>query len=155
MKKLIFPVAVALVFVACSGRNDTDAGERTTTTTTSTTTTDERSVYTPTEGDVTVREGKVMVMRNGNWIEADQDVRLENDVIVVTRERKVRRDNVEVDLNEGEVVNRSGNFFDRSGRAIENAWAETKQGAREAGREVKEAANEVGKEAEDAVDGNK
>jgi hypothetical protein len=63
--------------------------------------------------------------------------------IVVYRSGKVKRGNQEIELKEVEVVNRTGNFFDNSGCAIENAWDVTKA--------VGNAAKKVGKKAKDVV----
>jgi hypothetical protein len=83
-----------------------------------------------------------MIYRNGQWVEANEDVRMDNDV-VVTRNGRVIRDGRERDLEDGQVVNRTGEFFDKTGRAIENAWDDTKEGIRKAGDKI-----------EDAVDGD-
>ena len=71
-----------------------------------------------------------MVYRNGQWVEADDDVKLEN----------------------GEVVDRDGDFFDATGRAIENAWDDTKAGVKEAGKDIEKAAQKAGDKVEGAVD---
>ena len=58
-----------------------------------------------------------MVWRNNNWVEADEDVRLDNGVIVY-RNGEVKKDNDVVVLRDGEFVNRSGEFFDKTGNAF-------------------------------------
>jgi hypothetical protein len=152
MKKIIVMTFAALSLAACNNDKTDNARvdtEDTTTTTKTTTTTS--AAYAPAEGDVTYRNNKVMVMRNGEWVEADRDVKLENDVVVY-RNGKARKGEVEIELEEGEVVDRSGNVFDKTGRAIENAWDATKEGVKDAGRAVGNAAEKVGKEAKDVVD---
>ena len=113
MKKIFVTALIAASLVACENADTTDESTvETTETTTSTTTT-----YTPGEGDVTHRDGKVMVWRNNNWVEADEDVRLDNGVVVY-RNGEVKKDNDVVVLRDGEFVNRSGEFFDKTGNAF-------------------------------------
>lgn len=151
MKKIIAMAFAAVSLAACNdGEADNTVVDTDTTTTTTTTTTDNAAAYTPAEGDVTYREKKVMVYRNGQWVETEEDVRLENGV-VVSREGKVTRDGKEIELEEGEVVNRTGNFFDKTGRAIENAWDTVKVDIKDAGQAVEKGAKKVGKEVKDAV----
>jgi hypothetical protein len=87
-----------------------------TTATTSTTTTS--TTYTPEDGAVTYRNNKLQVRRRGQWVNADEDVKMDNDVVVY-RTGRVRQGEREVELREGEVVNRTGRFFDKTGQAIE------------------------------------
>jgi hypothetical protein len=155
MKKFI---AMALVAVSVAACND-DSNTSVTTTDTSTiintdTTATGTTVYTASEGDLTYRDKKLMVWRNGAWVESNEDVRLENGVVVY-RTGKVTRDGKEVKLEDGEVVTRTGNFFDRSGQAIENAWDKTKEGVKDAGKAVGNAAEKAAHSMKDAVDGDK
>jgi hypothetical protein len=166
MKKILVMAGAALWLTAC---NDTktdgtvDTTTQTTTTSTNpdttgygdttatTTTTSSSTAYTPAEGDVTYRENKVKVRRGDAWVDANDDVRLDNGVVVY-RTGKVKKDDHEIVLKDGEVVNRTGNFFDKSGRAIENAWDATKEGVKDAGKAIKKTAKKVGEKAKDAVD---
>jgi len=129
MKNLLVLV-FALSFFACDTYNKQE-------TTTKSDTSSEKSAYEPKEGDVTRKDGKVMVWRNGEWKEADNDVTLDNGV-VVKRDGKVVRGEEEIVLNDGEIVDKTGRFFDKAGHAIENAWKDAKEGVKEAGKEVKE-----------------
>lgn len=135
MKKLVAMALAAFTLTACNNTADTTDVTDSTTVTTNTT---ENQAYAPAEGDVSRRDGKVMVMRNGEWEEVNEDVNLDNGV-VVHRDGKVVRDGEEVELEEGEVVNRTGRFFDRTGQAIENAWKDAKEGVKKAGKEIDEA----------------
>ncbi|MDQ3846811.1 MAG: hypothetical protein M3342_22780, partial [Bacteroidota bacterium] len=86
----ITTAVVAMVFMACNNtetstttvdsKDTVNTIDTSRTVTTTTTTTD--NAYAPAEGDVTYRERKVMVWRNGQWVEADKDVRLNNGVVV-------------------------------------------------------------------------
>lgn len=152
MKKIMTIAFAAVSLAACNAGTDNKttgtSDEKTEVTTTSTTT---NTAYAPAEGDVSRRDGKVMVMRNGQWVEADTDITLDNGT-VVNRSGRVSRDGKEIELNDGEVVNKTGDFFDRSGKAIENAWEKTKEGAKEVGKDVGEAAKKAGDKLKDAVD---
>ncbi len=79
-----------------------------------------------------------MVWRNGAYVEADADVTLDNGV-VVKRNGEVVRDGKTVQLEEGESVDRSGNFWNSVGDAIEDGWDATKKGVKEAAGAVKSA----------------
>jgi uncharacterized lipoprotein NlpE involved in copper resistance len=153
MKKIFFlSIAVASI-VACNNGNETSV--------TSDTTTvmhednhDATANYTASEGDVTYRDNKVMVMKNGEWVETNDEVTLDNGVVVHKNGQVKRNDDVVV-MHDGEIVTRSGNFFDRSGRAIDNAWDATKEGVKDAGRAIKNTAEKIGEGAERAVDHDK
>ena len=83
------------------------------------------SVYTPEEGDGIYRDNTVKVMKNGQWVNAENDVKMD-DGVVVYRNGKVIKGDKEVELHDGEIVNKAGNFFNRSGEAFEDAWDATK-----------------------------
>ena len=142
MKKLFVLAIASASIIACNDDTQTksineDTRDNSTVTETpapATTTT----VYTPADGDVTYRDHKVLVMRNGAWVETEKDVTLDNGVVVY-KNGKVVKDNDEIELKDGEVVNKEGNFFDKTGQAIENAWKDTKSGVKKAGNEVKDA----------------
>jgi hypothetical protein len=162
MKKIIALAFAAFSLAACNDNEADDvtvetedttsvAVDTNTTVDTTITTTTTSKAYTPEEGDVIYRNKKVMVRRNGEWVETNEDVKLDNGV-VVNREGKVRKDGREVELEEGEAVSKTGEFFDKTGRAIENAWDATKEGAKDAGRAVKKVAKKVGEKVENAVE---
>ncbi len=66
----------------------------------------------------------------------------------------MRRDNDVVALNDGEVVDRTGNFFDKADNAIEDGWDATKRGAKKAGNGIEKGAKKVGEETKDVFDGD-
>ena len=137
MKKLfVLSIIGATVLVSCNSEN-----KETTSTTTNSDTTENAAAATTTyvaaEGDVTYRNGKVMVWRNNDWVETVEDVTL-YDGVVVRRNGEVKRGDDIVKLEEGESVDRSGRFFDKAGNAIEDAWDATKKGVKKAGEEVKD-----------------
>lgn len=111
------------------------------------------TVYSPSNGDVTYRDDQVLVMRNGEWVQADSDVTLENGAIVY-RDGTVKKDDRKTKLEEGEVVTRAGNFFDRAGHAIENAWDDVKQGVKDAGNEIEKEARKAGEKVDETFDGD-
>lgn len=159
MNKIIAMAIAAVSLVACNDRGtDTTSTENATVdmrdTTTTYNSTNGANAYAPVEGDVTRRNGKVMVMRNGEWVEADKDVRMDNGVVIY-RDGRVVRNGQEVRLEDEEVVDRTGNFFDRTGRALEKGWDKTKEGAKEVGRDVRDATRKAGDKIENAVDNDR
>ena len=127
MKKLLV-LAFAFIFFSCDTYNKEEATTKSDTAT--------QSAYEPKEGDVTFKDGKVMVWRNNEWKEADNDVTLDNGVVIKRNGEVVRGDDVIV-LEDGEIVDKTGRFFDKAGRAIENAWKDAKKGVKEAGKDIK------------------
>ena len=109
--------------------------------------------YVPADGDVTYKDQKLMVMKNGEWVEAKEDVKLDNGVVIY-RNGKVKKDGKEVEIEDGYIVNKEGNFFDKTGNAIENAWDNTKEGAKKAGNEIEKGAKKAGDKVEDALPGD-
>ena len=156
MKKTFLMFCVVASLSACnSSTDDTTIDETDTVVTTSTTeTTTSTDTYTSSEGDVSYRNGKLMVWRNNDWVESDSDVTLDNGVIIY-RNGEVKRDNTTIKMEDGEVVTRTGRFFDRTGAAIENAWDDTKRGVSKAGKAVGDAVSDAAKDVKDAVDGDK
>ena len=149
MKKVIVLAFVALFFIACKDSNETE--KTTVESNENNTITDTSETYLPEDGDVLYTDKKVRVRKNGKWVDADNDVILDNGV-VVTRNGRVRKDGRERNLEDGYILNKTGDFFDRSVRAIENAWDATKEGAKDAGRAVKDAAEKVGDKTKDLLD---
>jgi len=154
MKK-IFSLGVIAMLAACNNTTTTVTDKDTVTNeaiiTPDTVTT---VVYTPVEGDVIYKDGKVMVMRNGQWVETNEDVTLANGV-VIDKTGKAKKGKVEIKLEDGEIVNKTGNFFDKTGKAIDNAWQDTKDAVEDAGKAIGNATKKVGKEIDTALDKDK
>lgn len=162
MKKIMALAFAAVSLAACNdSTTDTTTVETTDststtitpapdTTTTMATDTNTSMAYAPTEGDVTYREKKVRVYRSGQWADADGDITLDNGV-VVSKNGRVTRDGKAIDLEDGEVVTKTGNFFDRAGNTIEKGWDKTKEGVKDAANAIEKGAKKVGKEAKDLV----
>ena len=149
MKKIFLITCIAGSLIACnnSGTDATDDTVLDSDTTITTTATSATAVYTPVEGDVSYRDGKLMVWKGNDWVVADNDVTLDNGVVVY-KNGEVKKEGKTVTLDDGEVVNHSGDFFDKTGHAISDAWDATKTGVKKAGEAVEDAA----KSAKDAVD---
>lgn len=158
MKRIIVIALAATSLAACGDQKKTETttvNSDTMTTMVDTTTNainDNTTVvtYTPAEGDVAYRDGKVMVYRNNAYVEADKDVTLD-DGIVVKRNGEVTRNGVVVKLEDGESVSKTGRFFNKTGEAIEDAWDATKRGVSKAASAVGKGAKKVGEEVKDAV----
>jgi hypothetical protein len=157
MKKIFAIAFAATSFIACNNSNTESTNTDTISTDTAViapvpTDTATAVTYVPADGDIIYRDSKVYVMKNGAWVETENDVTLDNGVVVY-KTGKVRKADKEIELKEGEVVNKTGNFFDKSGHAIANAWDDTKDAVKDAGNAVGKAAKKVGKEIDTAVNG--
>jgi hypothetical protein len=128
--KSMLVAAGLLLFASCNDEKKDSTGTTETTTT--------QTTYTAAEGDVSYRGGKLMVYRNNAWVESENDVTLDNG-IVVRRTGRVARDNEEYELEDGVVVTKSGDFWDRAGNAIEDGWEGVKKAFKSVKDEVKEA----------------
>jgi len=144
MKKMFFIAGIATCMFACTNetKDSTTTVKPDSATNTTNNTANKPTTYTSSEGDVSYRNGKVMVWRNNEWVVADNDVTLDNG-IVVRRNGRLVRDNEEVEFEDGVVVDKSGRFFDKAGNVIEDGWDGVKKGAKEAKEGVKKGANEV------------
>lgn len=151
MKKVL-PFAVAALLAGCNSSStevtDTD------TIVAVLPATDPTIVYTPVDGDIIYKDGKTMVMKDGQWVEVSDTITLENGV-VIDKTGKATKDGIVIRLDEGEVVTKTGNFFDKTGKAIDNAWQDTKEAVKDAGKAVGDAAKKVGKEIDTAFSDKK
>ena len=154
---IILACATAVVLASCNSSTDTtsrttdttvtstDPGVNSTTTTTSTNTS---TAYSPGEGDVSYHNRKVMVYRNGNWVESDKDVTLD-DGTVIRRNGYVVRNGEEVKLEDGGTVDKSGRFFDKAGNMVQDGWEGVKKGAKEVGHATEKGFNKAKEEVKD------
>ena len=142
MKKLFVLATFGAFLISCNNESSVANDTKTDTSTHA------ANAYTASEGDVTYRNGKVLVWRNNEWVEADDDVRFENGIVVKRNGEVVRNDEVVV-LKDGEVVDKSGRFFDKAGNAIEDAWDGAKKGIKKAGEEVKDVFTDDNKDGKD------
>ncbi len=152
MKKILAMFTISALLGACAGNETEDTSTMQTNDSTTviqspadtaiTTATTTTTVYTPAEGDATYRNGKLMVWRNSDWVEADNDIKMD-DGVVIHKNGEVKKDDKVVVLDDGEVVNRSGKFFDKTGNAIGDAWDATKKGVGKAGEAIGKAAKKT------------
>lgn len=154
MKRILALAIAATTLYACGDNASNEAADdREDAAISSPAPSNETSAYTPSEGDVIHEGDDIKVYRNGQWVESEDEVTLDNGAIVYDDGRVVK-DNKEVKLDDGEVVNKTGNFFDRTGKAIEKGWEDVKQGAKEMGKDIEKGANKVGDKVEGTVDDN-
>ena len=154
MKKILGLAIVSMAVFACNdnqspGIND-DTRDTSTVMETPPPPAATETVYVPAEGDYTYKEKKVMQLQNGEWVEVKKEVKLDNGT-VIEKNGTVKREGKEIKLEEGTVVNKEGNFFDKTGHAIDNAWDATKDGVKKAGNEIEKGAKKVGEEVHDAT----
>lgn len=151
MKKFFVLAAMAAGFASCGENASTTEAEGATKTETEVTTpdpgtgnvtTEVTTTYKAADGDVMLKEGKLLVNKNGEWVVAEKNITLE-DGTVVTIKGDATKDGKTVSIKEGEAVNKTGKFFDRTGAAISNAWDATKEGVKDAGAAIKEGAKDT------------
>lgn len=150
MKKMFLMAGLAAVVMACNNdttRSDADGDSVDNTSNNAA----NAPMYKESDGDVSYRDGRVVVWRDNNWVDADNDVTLD-DGTVVRRDGKIVRNGEERDLDDGVVVTRTGRFFDKAGNAIEDGWEGLKKGTKEAAEGVKDGFNEAKEGVKDAVD---
>jgi len=150
MKKIFLITFAAAALTACNSATTTENSTVNTDSVASADTNDSMSTtvntstttYTPAEGDVTYKDNQLMVWRGNAWVKADDDVKMD-DGVTVYKDGKVKKDNKTVTLDDGEVVDHNGNFFDKTGHAISDAWDATKKGVNEAGEAIGNAAKDT------------
>ncbi len=137
MKKILAIALFATVFTACNNEAENTKPEDTLGTKEVTTT------YTSADGDLTWKESKLYVYKNGEWVLVDKDITLA-DGTIITVNGEVKKGDKTINLKEGEKVTTVGEFIDNTGKKIENAWDATKEGVSDAADKVKEGAKETG-----------
>lgn len=151
MKKIFFLAAVAFALVSCNNSGDTTMNEDDTATLQSPPADhthvdmDAATIYQPGEGDVRWQNEKLLVYENGTWREAEKDIALDDGTVITVKGDARNKEGKTITLKEGESVKKTGRFFDKTGRAISDAWDATKEGVKNAGEAVKEGAEDAGK----------
>src|SRR5437763_1189616 len=85
MKKIFLAAGIAVAVSACNNSTSTTSTDTDTSANAAVApTTTAPTAYTPAEGDIIYRNGKVHVWRNNEWVETDKDVTLDNGVVVRT-----------------------------------------------------------------------
>ncbi|HEX7755049.1 MAG TPA: DUF6799 domain-containing protein [Niabella sp.] len=133
MKKILGIAAITFAFAACNNAETTSTEASTDSTAAPQVVVDSNAVTPPavqyTEGDIIKKEdGKVYVFSNGDWVVADKEIKLDNGTVIMPNGEVKNKEGKTITLDTGEYVNRSGNFFDKTGGAISNAWDKTKEG---------------------------
>lgn len=154
MKKIFLMAFAIAILSACNSK--TDENEVVTKDTLGPVKTNENPVttetvvvtkYTPTEGDVTYRNNQLMVWKNNDWVVVEKEVTLDNGIIIY-KNGEVKKDGKIIKLGDGEVVTSVGNFFNKAGEAIADAWDSTRKGMKKAGDEIDKAAKDIKKSVE-------
>ena len=150
MRKILVLGFAMCLLAACDSYNDKNDQDNTDTVsiTYDETVTHE---YAPVEGDVIYYNGKVQVYKNDTWVDADEDVKVK-DGIIVYRDGRAVKNGTYVVLEDGYIVDREGNVWDRAGNTISDAWNSTKHGVKKAGKAIGDAAKKAGDKVKDAVD---
>lgn len=150
MKKFFLMASVVALLASCDSSTNTDTVVEKDTVGPVATETVTIKTYTPAEGDVTYRNNTVLVWQAGEWVKTDKDVTLNNGVVIY-QNGEVKKEGKTVRLEDGEVVTSVGEFFDKTGKAIDDAWNSTRKGMKEAGDAMEKAAKDV----KESVDGKR
>lgn len=151
MKNLLLLLLFTGAFAAC---NESEAEE--TTATDSTVMTKEAPAPEPSarkaaEGDVSYEGGRVRLYRDNTWGDVNEDIMLDNGV-VIRRDGRAMKDGEEYALEDGYIMDREGNVWDKTGKTVSDAWDATKHGVKKGAQAVGDAAEKAGEKARDAVD---
>ena len=139
MKKITnISLAMAVLFAVSCGESQTKNDENNQEVTTEAGTTS----FTATEGDITKKDGVVLVYKNGNWVAVDNDINLGNG-ISVSKSGEVKKDGKTITIDDGAFINKAGAFFDKTGTAISNAWDNAKNAANNVAGDVKQEAGKA------------
>lgn len=157
MKKTLGIVFGVALLAACNSSENQSAEATTDSSGSAVITVDTNMVAPPvtvqyTEGDVMLKEGKTYVYTNGNWVVAEKEIKLDNGIVIAPNGEVKSKDGKVVVLEEGEYVNKSGNFFDRTGNAVENAWDKTKEGVSKGAAATKDAAQKAAEATKEGVE---
>ena len=106
--------------------------------------------YTPADGDIIYKNNELMVWRGNEWVKVEKDVTLDNGVVIY-KNGEVKKEGKTIRLEDGEVVTKVGDFFNKTGDAINDAWGSTKKGVKDAGNAIDKAAKDIKK----GVEGDK
>ena len=137
MKKLLVVAMVAMSLVACNEAEKTE----TTTTTESKVVTENAAV----DGEYMMRDGKVVVMKGGEWIVITEPVTLSNGTVVKANGEVKNADGVTVTLGSGQKVNNSGVVVTANGdNVFQDVGDGVKKGVNEAGDAIKTGAQKTG-----------
>lgn len=74
------------------------------------------------DGDLSRREGKMLIYKNGAWGTLEMDIQLEDSTTVTPKGQALSKDGLKFEIVEGYFITKAGRFFDKTGAAIENIW---------------------------------
>ena len=150
MKKLFALALIAVGFAACNNQADNTANADSLALVTDSV--PPAPVITYTEGDVSRRDGKVVVYRNNEWAPVEKDVILDDGTVITVNGEARSKDGRVYVIEDGYYVTRTGRFFDRTGAAIENAWEATKEGVKDAANATAEGVKNAGEAIKDGAE---
>ena len=145
--------AVAATFTACNDEKKTETTVNTDTSASSLTKdamlTDslnnaeaaKPSVTAPADGDITMKDGKGMIMKSGAWVVLDKAITLSNGTVVMPNGDVKMKDHT-MKLMNGQTIKTTGEYYGTDGKIMEmmsNAGEKMQEGA----DKVKEGAEKV------------
>ena len=159
MKKLLMIAAVAFAFTACTDEKKT---ETTVVTDTSSNALMNDAMLTDSiaavqnvtamgNGDIMMKDGKILIMKAGSWVEMKETTTTANGAKVMTNGTVITKEGNKIQLTEGGMIHNNGTVMDNSGKtigqkvdaALDTGGAMFKEGAKdlkeETGRLIKKA----------------
>jgi hypothetical protein len=127
MKKLFMIAAVALAFTACTDEKKTETTGVTDTSSnalmndakaTDSTAMNSDNNMTIANGDIMMKSGKMMIMKDGNWVEMKETTITANGARVMTNGVVMTRDGNKIQLTDGGMVHNNGDIMDYKGKSI-------------------------------------
>ena len=124
MKKLLAILSITAFMIACN-----DSGSKTETTTTdSTKMMKDTSAMAPSamdtssntkEGIMTMKDGKMMEMKDGKWVAMDKTMMCTDGCKVMTNGEVMMADGKKMMMTEGMTVNKDGHMMDKDGKMMD------------------------------------
>ncbi|UAY53084.1 DUF6799 domain-containing protein [Ferruginibacter albus] len=133
MKKIFIICIAVFNLAACNNSSSTNANETDSAvivkpaTDHINTTTDDTSIHTTTsaigEGDLTMKDNKVMVMKNGKWEQLKGIIKLNNGTIVMNN-GKMDIHGKKIRMQNGATIKMTGDIMDEGGKMIDSTMLE-------------------------------
>ncbi len=124
MKKLFAILTITAFMIAC---NDSDSKKETTTTDSTKMMKDTSAMTVPSttpgakmeEGTMTMKDGKMMVMKDGKWVKMDKTITCTDSCKVKPNGQVVMKDGMKMMMTEGEMIDKDGHMMDKNGKMMD------------------------------------
>ena len=73
----------------------------------------------PQEGTMTMKEGKMMVMKDGGWVKMEKTITCTDGCKVMPSGQVVMNDGMKMAMTEGEMIDKDGHITDKNGKMMD------------------------------------